>query len=351
MTAHSAPYAIDGQSDFKAWRLHYPNSAKLLEVIIYRWRGASAQIRGKSGKWAAFSAEQWCAWSKLSHDQFKRALRILEQDRLVIRERHRFGGLKVHAFLQPTTLALIHGGKDSDFSRLGKPYPPPLNQTNAPNAAPTGAPSDHTIITIDTNPPYSSEVCDPPAGITKQGSIPSNSVGGESTGKMIDKCPPQSGNTAQMPDPLKLDPDVIWHESFSKSYSDSFTALTAINRKQLNDFISKCPDGYGGNILAHSVLNWSELRLRAKLDEAAFNFPQKPTTAFLLRFITSATGLWMDNFGLCYVQGKIRPKPCAQSNLAIAANSSLIVQWQPDVKAHKPATKEEVHAILFGSDT
>lgn len=58
MVDHNDAYPIHDTSDFKAWKLQNRNAAKLLEVIIFRWRGASAHIRGMPGKWAAFPAEQ-----------------------------------------------------------------------------------------------------------------------------------------------------------------------------------------------------------------------------------------------------------------------------------------------------
>lgn len=91
---------------FKFWRLNRPNAAKLLKEVVFRWRGASAFIRGKPGKWVVWPRERWAEWTGLSRNQLDRALRELEECGLIERERHRFAGREVRVFLRPTALAL-----------------------------------------------------------------------------------------------------------------------------------------------------------------------------------------------------------------------------------------------------
>ncbi len=93
---------ICNESDFKGWAIQNPNARKLLVEVMFRWRASNIPVRGKSGPWAVYPLEQWGVWSGLSFDQVKRALRVLEVDGFLLRERHRFRGSVVLAFLQLT---------------------------------------------------------------------------------------------------------------------------------------------------------------------------------------------------------------------------------------------------------
>lgn len=145
---------------FKFWALQHPNAFKLARTIIFQWRNASAIVPGKAGKWVVYPRNRWAEWSGLSLDQVKRALKCLEDDGLILRERHRFAGSEVRSFLQPTKHAVQYIGRPADMTRLGTPkatpkqvpkYPkndlpsaPITAPASAPITAPTGAPTDYT---------------------------------------------------------------------------------------------------------------------------------------------------------------------------------------------------------------
>jgi hypothetical protein len=141
-------FPIHDASDFKAWALQERNAAALLREIIWRWRGTSARVRGKPGKWVVYPRERWAELTGMSLDKVKRALRKLELDRLILRERHRFAGTSVRSYYQPTKLALEHMGRPADMARIEEPGAPAdlpaLAPSLAPAPAPTGAPTDHT---------------------------------------------------------------------------------------------------------------------------------------------------------------------------------------------------------------
>jgi len=351
MSEPELSFLIDDAGDFKAWKLQHPNARVLLDVMIFRWRVASARVLGRPGKWAAFDAEQWCAWSKLSYDQYKRALRVLVRDGLVIRERHRFGGLTVLAFIQPTPLALIYQGKEGDFARLGKAAALTIAPIAAPSAAPTGAPTDHTTITTVTTPPSSQQNCDPPPCIAPTPHGSGKTTGGEQEKGNVIPFPTATTDAKSLTVSLKEKPHVIWEAAYAESYPGSFTALTMINRKQLNDFVSKCPAGHGGNILQHAVQRWAQFCQRAKQDEAAFNLPPKPATGFLLKFITSAVSLWLEDHGLIIVGDQVQadttPKAYVVSTPTTAAAK---VQLTAKPAVSDKATKAEMLAILNEPD-
>lgn len=114
MKKQKAKALIAGESDFKSWRLMRPNESKLLREIIFRWRASTIRVPGAPGKWAVYPIKLWCEWAVLSPDQVERALPTLELDGLIRRERHRFRGTTVRAFIQPTDLALAFLGRPQE---------------------------------------------------------------------------------------------------------------------------------------------------------------------------------------------------------------------------------------------
>jgi hypothetical protein len=107
---------LDSIGKYKFWRIQKRNAAKLLKEIIFRWRGASAYVLGKPGKWVVWPRERWCEWTGLSRNQLDRALKELVEVRLINRERHKFSGSQVRTFLRPTQLALQYAGKPKDLA-------------------------------------------------------------------------------------------------------------------------------------------------------------------------------------------------------------------------------------------
>ena len=132
-------YPIQNLSDYRAWALNYPNAAKLLREVLFQWRGSNMKVRGKPGHWTVYPRDFWCQKTGLSLDQLKRALKVLEIDQLVLRERHRFNGSEVRAYLQPTSRSVDFAGKSGDKERLGTAYQP----FNAPS--PELLPGNRTV--------------------------------------------------------------------------------------------------------------------------------------------------------------------------------------------------------------
>jgi DNA-binding MarR family transcriptional regulator len=108
---------LDSLGSFKFWRIQNPNSAKLLKEIIFRWRGASAYVRGKPGKWVVWPRERWREWTGLSRNQLDRALKELVESNLINRERHKFAGSEVRTYLRPTQTALKYLGRPQDLAK------------------------------------------------------------------------------------------------------------------------------------------------------------------------------------------------------------------------------------------
>lgn len=133
------PYPIGNPSDFRAWALNHPNAAKLLKEVMFFWRGANMRVRGKPGPWVVYPRNFWCEQTGLSLDQVKRAFKVLETDQLLRRERHRFNGTEVRAYLQPTMRAVDFVGKAGDRNRLEGVY------------APTSAPTDYTSLSSSSS--------------------------------------------------------------------------------------------------------------------------------------------------------------------------------------------------------
>ena len=168
MTDHVFP--IEDADDFRSWKRRYPNAEALLFRIVYRWRISTARPNnGQPGKWVANPIDFWAEDAKLSRDQTKRALRILDRDGLILRARSWYQGPKVQPFLQPTPLALKFMGKPNDIDRLEQsitaskvakaaPSPTPID---APTVAPTVAPTAAPTITNPSIPSKPSKPASP----------------------------------------------------------------------------------------------------------------------------------------------------------------------------------------------
>lgn len=145
-----AAFVINNLSGYKAWALQEPNASKLLQEIVYRWRGSTIRARGAAGVWTVYPRDRWVEWTGLSLDQVKRALGKLVLDGFILRERHRFHGTEVRAFIQPTSQALKYVGRPGDEARLKAlitPASAPASApTTAPTSAPTSAPTDYTSL-------------------------------------------------------------------------------------------------------------------------------------------------------------------------------------------------------------
>ncbi|EZP66174.1 hypothetical protein BV96_04597 [Sphingomonas paucimobilis] len=144
--AKYTPYGIDDLADFKVWSLQNPNALKLLKEIIYQWRGSNAKVKGKPGRWAVWPIQRWAEWAGLSSDQTERALRHLVLEGLILRERHRWAGTEVRAFIQPTPLALQYKGRPGDIARLAGNVGKLDAGAVAGTGAGTGAGTDYTSI-------------------------------------------------------------------------------------------------------------------------------------------------------------------------------------------------------------
>ena len=90
--------------------------------------------------------QQWAEWSGLSSDQTERALRCLTLEGLILRERHRWAGRDVRAFIQPTTLALQHMGRPGDMDHLSVNVSKVVAGSSAGTSAGIGAGTDYTSL-------------------------------------------------------------------------------------------------------------------------------------------------------------------------------------------------------------
>jgi len=337
---HTDVYQINDLKDFKGWRLANPNAAKLLDTIIFRWRVCTIKVRGKPGPWAVYPRHEWCMHSGLSLDQYKRALRVLVADGLVLSERHRFGGSKVLAHLQPSSRALDYAGRPDDIKRLGAAYSPPGAPPAAPPNAPIDAPTDYThtpkgtISTTDTTvcASYSEDAPSPPSG---------NLFSGEGEKK----------TAAGLPLPLKKPIAEVWQEAVEKSYPGTLLPLTPVQGKQLKDFVKACPPDYAGNILRHAIENWPLFIGYAKTHHAAFKVPDTPTTGFLLKFIQTAIFLWQQEYNLEWANGEFVSKGTVGPKIEAPGPSSVQTTPSTGKKAKSTPKKkkmswEEVQAVM-----
>jgi hypothetical protein len=141
---------LDTISEFKWWRLQKKSAYKLLKEIVFRWRGSSGRVAGRSGKWVVYPRETWSFWTGLSRNQTDRALKELVDVGLIERERHRFAGTEVRAYVRPTALAIKYVGKKGDAAYLGSPGEKSAEKKDAKPSEKTGEKSneksDYTSI-------------------------------------------------------------------------------------------------------------------------------------------------------------------------------------------------------------
>lgn len=161
--------AFNDRGTFKWWSLDKPHLKSLLNSIIIKWRGSNARVSGKLGRWAAYSYREWCAIAGLSEHQLERYFRALVDGGLIERERHRFAGSKVHAFIRPTPLALQFMGKPDDLKALGIEASAGTSaEINAGSSAGTSAGTDYTPFPISkTYKNYPFHVSKSPEGLEK----------------------------------------------------------------------------------------------------------------------------------------------------------------------------------------
>ena len=109
--SNEAPYPIESERDFKAWRLQYPAASVLLSEIVFQCRQDAIRVKGKPGKWSVWPIATWAERTGFNLRKVERALRTLVVDGLIERERHHFEGNIVRAYIRPTQLALLYLGR------------------------------------------------------------------------------------------------------------------------------------------------------------------------------------------------------------------------------------------------
>lgn len=231
------PYGIDDLADFKVWRLQNRNAHKLLKEIIFRWRGSNAKVKGKAGRWAVWPITTWAEWAGLSSDQTERALRSLAVEGLILRERHRWAGSEVRAFIQPSKLALQHMGRPGDIDRLSGGISNSDAGTKTGTSAGTGAGTDYTSI---------------PSSPTKSSKTKGTELSfGEGKGKAAAEGspPPQAPAPQSPPPPQAVDafPNLTGkHEKFVQHPSKMFSNWSSFSPALQTDLYARY-EGYVAN--------------------------------------------------------------------------------------------------------
>lgn len=134
--------------------------------------------------------------------------------------------------------------------------------------------------------------------------------------------------------PSKL--SAVFRGAWDETYPSSF--LPAFDGKDMGQFknlVQRCPDGLGAAIVDHSVRQWHAFCSYACSTEGAFNLPNMPHLGTLLKFVQSASNLYMEQRE---VVAKVAQK-----------QSPKYVPPQPTKAPERPsekATLEEVAAIL-----
>ena len=92
--------------------------------------------------------------------------------------------------------------------------------------------------------------------------------------------------------------DATWERAITETYPGGWHALTPAEKKMLRllaQFLST--EGllyHSDDVLDHAIRNWGSVTERAERWSGAFNLPERPTPAFLLKYPRAAVQVWLD---------------------------------------------------------
>lgn len=118
--AQAKPPVATTRAQIKALWRQYPKEARLFGHIMAKWRASGAIKPGTTGKWAAYTHEEWEGFTGIPVSSLKRHLDRLEGWGLIERDRGQFEGRRVLSFIRPSPQGLrLSAHKDRDWERLG----------------------------------------------------------------------------------------------------------------------------------------------------------------------------------------------------------------------------------------
>lgn len=323
----------------------FPKAALLSQIRYWLNTAAGGQSRfvvERGGhRWVARSREQLADETGMSLKQVERTLQKLDEEGLIIRERHLFEN-KVTPHIRGTS-------------------PPTLGASDSPNSGAmilyetdseinmSGHVSDETISPLDSRGAVSRE----DKVKRKTGLKVSDVLAGAST-----TTPPESKGLDKASKAQDL--FAIFRDAMTAEYPDFF--LPSPTQKQLgqfNLFAKRCPPGKAGRIIDHCVRDWDGFLSKAINEEGAIKPPDVPNIKTLLLFVQSAVNLYLEHAA----EASEKPSKGTQNKPGYARTPKSQTRSTGPTEAEKvkpkpkkgdpdyvPSTYDEVYEILYGDD-
>lgn len=348
------------------------NAGQLLYRIHFWMSKATVEHHGR--KFVANSAEQWCAQTGLSYDQYRRAIARLRKLGFVETEQHLFGRKNVtHVRITALGFEAIETAshvvsKNAPVVASNTAPPGPSNSAQLHihgvsdlevlNGASTATFANAHVAHGDNGKKKKEKVSGKIKIKKKKKLIP---IEEETASKFVGPIP--NLDPANAPDATKEGfgvvklPEITTRtaaaEYWKKLVTEKCNSYEApATTKQLNQFaavMKACPPGMVQVVLETCIREWDAFTRHSKFASAAFGIPDEPRIEFLLRYVSDAVTFTLkelksqDNKNKLIQAAKvetIKPNP----SFPVAK----VAMYTP-VKEEKP-TVEEVKKILLGHD-
>jgi hypothetical protein len=325
------------------------NAAELLYRIAF-WQPL-AWIKSDGKRWIAHDRTWWMQQTGMSFDQIKRALTLLRRKSLIETRQGIFGNrnvLHVRLIGQAAVIPKFDEAQDegsashasSDAAPLDQSTPaPPKGGGNAPLYIVQGG----TAGKVQQGEHSALAHANPDPGKIKEGSQQESKGGGSggnlSTAATADEAMEPSPKGTVGPASTVASLEAIWRATVVKVCGGHAVPLTSKQQGQLKYFLTACPTDTAAAVLEYAVQNWSLFTQQAKSDEGAFNMPGKPEVGFLVKFSQVAVNFWLSK----------PKKPLMTSPSPKPPSVAMKLSTKKPQPEEKPATKEEVLAILAGT--
>ena len=125
---------------------------------------------------------------------------------------------------------------------------------------------------------------------------------GRATGKKPSRYPPGRSvaeilaETQKAPASAPDSPSLewVWRQACLDAYGGFVAPVTIKERAQLKHFVKSCPEGGGVAVLRHVVAEWATFVHFAQAEAGAYSLPGKPSVGFVVKYLGAAVNLWLE---------------------------------------------------------
>lgn len=258
-------------------------------AILYRanyWTPkASIDVFDDGRLWIAKRADVWCQETGLSTDQYRRAITGLRRSGLIETTQDYFGRYRItHLRLTDRAIDLIRSGVIA-ASTGGVSFKQRRDN-------PTSAPLPGRNAQLSDGPERAAQMRKSAHLCEKREENEDRNKEGESGSR---------GDTAFEPEGSKQgfrerrgSIQEAWKNEVGTRLG-RHVSLTLANRRQLQQFADRCPEGTAIAVMTEAVSVWGRFTSTAKSEAGAFNVPEMPQVEFLLKFADVAVNRWQRN--------------------------------------------------------